>query len=50
VKIYGQILLQKYGDQLDPEGVRVLHVLQEGATRMETLVRDLLTYARITKF
>jgi PAS domain S-box-containing protein len=50
VKIYGQILLQKHGDQLDPEGLAALHFLQDGATRMETLLRDLLAYMRITKF
>lgn len=50
VKIYGQILLEKYGDQLDPEGASVLLGLQDGANRMEALVRDLLAYTRITKF
>jgi PAS domain S-box-containing protein len=50
VKIYGEILLQKHGDQLDPEGLMALRFLQDGATRMETLVRDLLAYTRITKF
>jgi PAS domain S-box-containing protein len=50
VKIYGQILLQNHGDKLDPEGLTALRFLQDGATRMETLVRDLLAYARITKF
>lgn len=50
VKIYGEILAQKYGDQLDPEGLAALRFLQSGATRMETLVRDLLAYTRITKF
>jgi PAS domain S-box-containing protein len=50
VKIYGQILQRKYGDQLDPEGVKVLEFLQSGATRMEILLRDLLAYARVGKF
>jgi PAS domain S-box-containing protein len=50
VKIYGQILLQKHGDKLDHEGLTALRFLQDGATRMEALVRDLLAYARITKF
>jgi len=50
VKIYGEILSQKYGDQLDPEGLSALHFLQSGATRMEALLRDLLAYIRITKF
>ncbi len=50
MKIYGQILSQKYGEQLDPEGLKALRILQDGATRMEILVRDLLAYTRITKF
>ena len=50
VKIYGQILLQKHSDQLDPEGLSALRMLQNGANRMEALVRDLLSYIRITKF
>jgi light-regulated signal transduction histidine kinase (bacteriophytochrome) len=50
VKIYGEILSRKDGDQLDPEGLAALRFLQSGATRMEALVRDLLAYARITKF
>jgi PAS domain S-box-containing protein len=50
VKIYGQLLLKNYGDQLDPAGVTALRFLQSGATRMENLVRDLLSYTRVTKF
>jgi PAS domain S-box-containing protein len=50
LKIYGEILLQKYGDHLDPEGASALHFLRDGANRMEALVRDLLAYTRITKF
>jgi hypothetical protein len=50
VKIYGQILLQEHGEQLTPEGLAALRFLQDGPTRMETLVRDLLAYTRITKF
>jgi PAS domain S-box-containing protein len=50
VKIYGQILLRKHSHQLDPEGLSALRMLQNGANRMEALVRDLLSYIRITKF
>ena len=50
VKIYGQMLMRNYGDQLGPEGMSALRFLQSGATRMETLVRDLLAYTRFTKF
>ena len=50
VKIYSELLVQRYGDQLDTEGLKLLGFLQSGATRMQTLVRDLLAYTRITKF
>ena len=50
VKIYGQILLENLGDHLDPGARSALRFLQDGANRMETLVRDLLAYTRITKF
>ena len=49
-KSMGKSSCEKYGDQLDPEGLTALRFLQDGATRMETLVRDLLAYTRITKF
>jgi PAS domain S-box-containing protein len=50
VKIYGQILLQRHGEKLGPQGIAALEFLQSGATRMETLLRDLLAYTRITQF
>lgn len=50
VKIYAQILMRDHGDQLGSEGVTALSFLQSGATRMETLLRDLLAYIRISKF
>jgi PAS domain S-box-containing protein len=50
VKIYGQILMERHGDQMDPEGKEALRFLQSGANRMEVLVRDLLAYTRVTKF
>lgn len=50
VKIYAEVLSQRHGDQLDAEGMSALLFLLNGATRMEALVRDLLAYARVTKF
>ena len=50
VKLYGQVLLENHGEHLDPEGRSALRFLQDGANRMETLLRDLLAYTRITKF
>jgi PAS domain S-box-containing protein len=49
VKIFGEIL-QQHSDRLDPVGLNALHHLQEGATRMESLLSDLLAYARVTEF
>lgn len=50
VKIYGQILAQRHGDRLDAGGQAALGFLQNAATRMETLLRDLLAYTRISQF
>lgn len=50
VKIYGEILSRRHGDQLGSEGLSALRFLRDGANRMETLVRDLLAYTRIIKF
>jgi PAS domain S-box-containing protein len=50
VKIYAEILSERFGDRLDAEGRSALRFLQDGATRLQTLVRDLLAYTRVTKF
>jgi PAS domain S-box-containing protein len=50
VKIYGELLKRRHADHLDPDGLIVLDHLQSGAQRMETLLSDLLAYARVTKF
>ncbi len=50
VKIFSQLLMRKYGSQLDPEGKRMLDFLQRGAGRMETLLQDLLEYTRLIEF
>ncbi len=50
VKIYSELLTQTYGDRLDAEGLGFLTYLRSGATRMDTLVRDLLSYTQVTKF
>jgi len=48
VKIYGELLISMYSDQLQGDGLEFLHYLRAGATRMEMLVRDLLTYTQVT--
>src|SRR5205823_967718 len=50
VKIYGQLLLRKYGDRLDDEGLRLLEEVQNGATRVGTMVTDLHSYTRLIQF
>jgi PAS domain S-box-containing protein len=50
VKIYSELLAKDYGDAIQSEGQEYLMHLRSGATRMETLVRDLLSYTRVSKF
>jgi len=47
IKIYSQLLSERYGSHLDGDALQFLGFLQQGATRMEMLVRDLLTYTQI---
>jgi PAS domain S-box-containing protein len=47
VAIFSELLRQRYGDKLDPQGERFLNFVTEGALRMEMLVRDLLAYTRV---
>ena len=49
IKIYSELLSQRYGSLLDKEGETFLRYLRNGATRMETLVRDLLEYTQVTR-
>lgn len=50
VKIYSELLTRRYADRLNGESLQFLQYLRGGAIRMETLVRDLLTYTQATKF
>jgi PAS domain S-box-containing protein len=49
VKIYSQLLAQRFGEGFDEDAQQCMQYLQSGASRMETLLRDLLTYTRLTK-
>jgi PAS domain S-box-containing protein len=49
VKIYSELLTKRHADKLDGEALKFIGYLRNGATRMETLVRDLLTYTQVTK-
>jgi signal transduction histidine kinase/DNA-binding NarL/FixJ family response regulator len=46
VKIYSELLDQRYGDKLDGEAGAFLKFVTSGASRMEMLVRDLLAYTQ----
>jgi PAS domain S-box-containing protein len=49
IKIYGELLTKRYGYKLDGQALEFLGYLRTGATRMEVLVRDLLTYTQVTR-
>ena len=44
VKIYSELLARQLGDKLDGDTRKFLDFVSSGATRMESLVRDLLAY------
>jgi signal transduction histidine kinase len=46
---YAERLLRLYRDKLDAEGVHHLERIAKNAERLELLVRDVLTYSRVTK-
>ena len=49
VKIYSELLAKRYGERLDGRALEFMGYLRSGATRMETLVRDLLAYTQVDK-
>ena len=49
IKIYSELLNKRYGGKLDGQALDFLGFLRTGATRMEVLVRDLLTYTQVTR-
>jgi PAS domain S-box-containing protein len=50
VKIYTELLAKRHSEKLDGEAQEFMQFVRNGATRMETLVRDLLAYTQISKF
>lgn len=49
VSNYTQLLAYKYEDELDDEAKEFIHYAVEGVHRMQSLINDLLDYARIGK-
>lgn len=47
VSSYADLLVRRYGSQLDEEGKQFINVISNGAKRMNALVQDLLIYARV---
>ena len=49
VKSFASILVRKYSDNLDEEGLKYLDFIMSGADRMGNLIRSLLEHSRIGK-
>ncbi len=46
---YSQVLLEDYGDKLDPDATRFLNYIVAAGARADALIRDVLTYSRIVR-
>jgi light-regulated signal transduction histidine kinase (bacteriophytochrome) len=44
---FSQILVEDYGDSLDPKGRHVIEVVRDGTTKMGRLIDDILDFSRI---
>ena len=47
ITIYTQLLERRYSKHLDPDAIQIVHHVVDGASRMSTLVRDLLSYTQV---
>ena len=45
---FSQLLEDKYKDNIDEESKEFIHFITDGAKKMNTLIKDLLSYSRIT--
>jgi PAS domain S-box-containing protein len=50
ISIYSELLTKRFGGALDGEAREFAQHVHNGATRMQTLLRDLLAYTQVTKF
>ncbi|OIN58024.1 sensor histidine kinase [Arsenicibacter rosenii] len=48
IQAFGNLLRDQYGQSLGEEGTDLLLRMEAAASRMQSLIRDLLTYSRIT--
>ncbi|BDC50332.1 hypothetical protein F183_A26480 [Bryobacterales bacterium F-183] len=48
IKVYSQLLARRYHENLDDEGRQYVSFIETGATRMDNLVHDLLSYSRVS--
>ncbi len=46
IKIYSELLSRRHGNLINEEAKTFLNFVKDGATRMEMLVRDLLSYTK----
>src|SRR5579871_3972345 len=49
VKVYSELLANRYANRLDDDANEFITYLRNGATRMETLLHDLLAYTQAAK-
>jgi light-regulated signal transduction histidine kinase (bacteriophytochrome) len=48
--VHSELLSERYANGFDEDARQCVRYLREGATRMATLLRDLLAYTQLTKF
>jgi len=48
IQTFGDRLVEKYSDDLDPRGLDYVDRMQNSANRMQILLQDLLAYSRVT--
>ncbi len=49
INMFSAILQDKYANELNETGIRNLGIIRNAATRMSTLIQDLLTFSRVSR-